>query len=109
MRFPKVLPLLALAGALVACGKEATRAGGSGRTDIYTEPFKFGDAADANGIVTHEGDLIPEGSAAAMSFYVRNAPAGTQVRVVWKDVASKAEAGEPVKSIGSKGFGAFQQ
>ncbi len=80
----------------------------SNRKDMYVDRFRFGDVTDADGIVTHEVDQIPAGSTAAMSFYVHNAPAGTQVRIVWKDLDSNAEASEPVKSIGSKGLVAFQ-
>ncbi len=112
MTFRKILPLLALAAAFVACGKgakEGTPAAGTRGTDIQTDPFKFGDSTDAKGKVTHEGDFIPAGSAAAMSFYVRNAPARTQVRVVWMDAASKVEIGQEVKSIDSDGFVAFQK
>ncbi len=109
MTFQKMFPLLALAAVLVACGKEATSAGRGGGTDIHTDPFKFGDSTDAKGKVTHEGDFIPAGSAAAMSFNVRNAPARTQVRAVWMDVASKVEVGEEVKPIDSDGFVAFQK
>jgi hypothetical protein len=109
MTFRKILSLLALAAALVACGKEARPGGGGGGTDIRSDPFKFGDSTDAKGKVTHEGDHIPAGSAAAMSFYVRNAPARTEVRVVWMDAASKVEIGQEVKSIDSDGFVAFQK
>ena len=95
-----MLVLLALAGMLVACGKESGRSG-------ETDPFRFGVSPDANGSVTLETDVIPAGSIAAMSFYVP--PAGTQVRIVWKDLVSNAEVGEQVKPTGSKGFVAFQQ
>ena len=112
MRFGKILLLLGLAAALVTCGKEAgqaTPSAGKAGTDIHTNPFKFGDSTDAKGKVTHEGDLIPAGSAAAMSFYVRNAPARTQVRVAWMDVASKVVVGEEVKPLDGDGFVAFQK
>lgn len=105
MTFPKMFVLLAFAGVFVACGKETKSTGRGGGRD----PFLFGDKADANGTVTHETDLIPPDSAAAMSLYIPNAPAGTQVRAVWKDLASKADAGEQVKPTGSRGFVAFQQ
>jgi hypothetical protein len=103
MRFPKILIPLALAGVLVACGKETKSTGRSGGRD----PFRFGVSPDANGTVTLETDVIPAGSAAAMSFYVL--PPGIQVRTVWKDLASNAEAVEQVKTTGSRGFVAFQQ
>lgn len=109
MRFAKVLPVLALVGALVACGKESTPAGGGNRTDVYTDPFRFGDAVDADGAVVRETSVIPTGSLAAVSFNLRNAPAGTQVRVLWKDVVKNADVGEEVKSSGGKGFVAFRQ
>jgi hypothetical protein len=105
MRFPKILSLLALAAVFVACGKEAKSAGRSGEPD----PFRFGVSPDANGTVIHETDAIPAGSAAAMSFYIPNVPAGTQVRTVWKDLASNADAAEQIKTTGSRGFVAFQQ
>jgi len=103
MTFPKILVLLALAGLLVACGKETTSTGRSSERN----PFRFGVSPDANGTVTRETDLIPAGSTPAMSMYVP--PAGTQVRTVWKDLANNAEMGEQVKLTGSEGFVAFQQ
>jgi hypothetical protein len=109
MRFMKLLPPLALVAVLVACGKEPASAGGSDGTGIHTNPFRFGDAVGTDGIVVRETSVIPPGSLAAMSFNVRNAPAGTQVRIIWKDIAKNADTGEQVKQIGSKGFVAFQQ
>jgi hypothetical protein len=103
MRFPKILSLLALAAVIVACGKETKSTGRGGDRD----PFRFGVSPDANGIVTQETDVIPAGSKPAMSLYVP--PAGTQVRIVWKDLGSNTEAGEQVKPTGSKGFVAFEQ
>lgn len=135
-KFLKLLPLLALAAALVACqGKksEAPAAGGdkaseappssskaavskatddiptSNRADLYVDHYRFGDTTDADGIVVRETSAIPPGSIAAMSFYVRNAPAGTQVRVVWNDLTKNASIGEEVKPVGDKGFMAFKQ
>jgi hypothetical protein len=117
MTFTKLLPVLAVVGALVACGKEPAAAGGGSssgsgsgsKTEVHTDPFRFGDAIDAQGVVVREISVIPASARPAMSFNVRNAPAGTQVRVVWKDVAKDAEAGEEVKPIGDKGFVAFQR
>jgi len=37
-----------------------------------------------------------------MSLYIRNAPAGTQMRVVWNDIAKSAALGEDVKAVGDK-------
>jgi hypothetical protein len=105
MTFPKMFILIVLTGVLVACGKETKSSGRSSETN----PFRFGDSTDANGNVTHETDVIPAGSSAAMSFYIPNAPAGTQVRTVWKNLPSNSEAAEQVKPTGSKGFVAFQQ
>jgi hypothetical protein len=130
----KVLALLAIA-ALFACeGKkgEAPAAGGgktseapargkggvskatddvpsSSRTDLYMDRYRFGDNTDADGIVVRETSVIPPGSTAAMSFYVRNVPAGTQVRIVWNDSAKNTSLGEEVKPIGDKGFVTFKQ
>ena len=98
-----MLVLLALAEVFVACGKETKSTGRSGGTD----PFRFGVSPDANGTVTRETDVIPAGSTAAMSLYIP--PAGTQVRTVWKDLATNADVGEQVKLTGSKGFAAFEQ
>jgi hypothetical protein len=119
MKFPKILVLLALAVVLVACGKEANSAGketnSTGKETKATarisasEPFRFGDAADASGTVTHETDAIPAGSTASVSFYVPDAPAGTQVRTVWKNLTGNATAPEQVKPTGDRGFVAFQQ
>ena len=34
-----------------------------------------------------------------MSFYIRNAPAGLQVRIVWNDTAKNAALGEEVRDV----------
>jgi hypothetical protein len=125
-RFPKFLAVLTLAAMLVACGgskESGTPARGGraavskatddiptgSRTGLYLDHYRFGDATDADGIVVKETSLIPPGSAAAMSFYVRNVPAGTQVRTVWNDLSSNAAIGEEVKPVGDKGFVTFKQ
>jgi hypothetical protein len=133
----RVLPLLTLAAVLIACGgkKSETSAGGGGkkseapaksgrraavskatddipsssRTDLWVDRYRFGDATDADGIVVRETSVIAPGSTAAMSFYVRNVPAGTQVRIVWNDPAKNAAMGEEVKPVGDKGFVTFKQ
>jgi hypothetical protein len=137
MRPSKVLAVLTLAAVLPAygCSKKSeapsgvtgkseapARGGGraavskatddipsSSRTDLYVDHYRFGDSTDADGIVVRETSVIPPGSTAAMSFYVRNAPAGTQVRIVWNDVAKNTAMGEKVKPIGDKGFVTFKQ
>ena len=116
MRFARVFAVLAVVGALLACGKEApggakssSRTEAKNRTDVYTDPFRFGDAVDAQGVVVRETSVIPTGSLAAVSFYLHNVPAGTEVRMLWKDVANKADVGEEVKPIGDKGFVSFRQ
>ena len=81
----------------------------SSRADQYLDHFRFGDTTDADGIVVRETSVIPPGSVAAMSFYFRNVPAGTQVRVVWNDLAKNAAVGEEVKPVGDKGFVTFKQ
>jgi hypothetical protein len=133
----KVFLTLTLSAALAACGcskkNEASAGGGkkseapargggraavskrtddipsSSRTDMYVDRYRFGDATDADGIVVKETSVIPPGSTAAMSFYVRNAPAGTQVRIVWNDITKNAAIGEEVKPVGDKGFLTFKQ
>jgi hypothetical protein len=132
----KVFPLLAAAAMLVACGGKKSEApaaeGGkrteaparssrqavskatddiptSNRADLYVDHYRFGDTTDADGIVVRETSVIPSGSIAAMSFYVRNVPGGTQVRVVWNDLARNAAIGEEVKPVGDKGFVTFKQ
>jgi hypothetical protein len=117
MTFTKLASALAIVGVLVACGKEPTSAGGGGggggkggsTTEVHTDPFRFGDAVDGNGTVMRETSVIPPSARPAVSFNVRNVPAGTQVRVLWKDVAKNADAGEEVKPIADKGFVAFQR
>jgi hypothetical protein len=137
MTFVKVIPVLSVAVALVACGGqkgEAPSAGGSkkseapatssrraavskatddipssNRTDLYVDRYRFGDTTDADGIVVKETSVIAPGSTAAMSFFVRNVPASTQVRVVWNDVGKNATVGEEVKPVGDKGFVTFKQ
>jgi|GEM_PF-1197047 len=124
--FPKFLAVLTLAAMLVACGcsgKSEAPAGGGGkaavskatddiptsnRTGLYLDHFRFGVAADADGIVVKETSVISPGSAAVMSFYVRNVPAGTQVRIVWNDLTRNA-AVEEVKPVGDKGLATFKQ
>jgi hypothetical protein len=81
----------------------------SSRTDLFVDRYRFGDTTDADGIVVRETSVIAPGSAAAMSFYVRNVPAGTQVRVVWNDPGKNAAMGEEVKPVGDKGFVTFKQ
>ena len=124
---PKFLAVLTLAAMLVACGcgkrNEAPARGGgraavskatddvpsSSRKDMYVDRYRFGDATDADGIVVKETSVIPPGSTAVMSFYVRNAPAGTQVRIVWNDITKNAAIGEEVKPVGDKGLVTFKQ
>jgi hypothetical protein len=126
-KFPKLLAVLTLAAMLFACGggkrNEASARGGgraaaskatdeipsSSRTGMYVDRYRFGNATDADGIVVNETSVILPGSTAAMSFYVRNVPAGTQVRIVWNDVAKNTAMGEKVKPIGDKGFVTFKQ
>jgi hypothetical protein len=136
MKSVKVLSLLTLAAALAAsgCKKSEAPTGGaakksepsarsgrpavskatddipsSSRTDLYVDRYRFGDATDADGIVVRETSVIPPGSTAAMSFYVRNVPAGTQVRIVWNDITKNVAIGEEVKSVGDKGLVTFKQ
>lgn len=127
MKTTKVLAALTVTAGLLACGggrkDEAPARGGgkaavskatddipsSSRTDMYVDRYRFGDATDADGIVVKETSLIPSGSTAAMSFYVRNSPAGTQVRIVWNDITKNAATGEEVKPLGDKGFVTFKQ
>ena len=71
--------------------------------------YRFGDTTDSDGIVVRETSVIRPGSTAALSFYVRNVPSGTQVRVVWTDLAKNAAMGEEVKPVGGKGFVTFKQ
>jgi Carbamoyltransferase N-terminus len=124
---PKVLLVLTLAAMLVACGgskKDGAPARGGGRatvsratddiptsnrTGLYLDRYRFGDSTDADGIVVKETSVIPPGSTAAMSFYVRNAPTGTQVRIVWNDITKNAAIGEEVKPVGDKGLLTFKQ
>ena len=135
-KFTSFLLMLMLAAILVACGcsrkTEAPAGGGkkaeaparssrpavskatddipsSNRTEMYVDRYRFGDATDADGIVVKETSVIPPGSTAAMSFYVRNAPAGTQVRVVWNDTTKNTAIGEEVKPVGDKGYVTFKQ
>ncbi len=136
-KLTKVPLTLTLAAILVACGcskkSEAPAAGAgkkseaparsgrpavskatddipsSNRTDLYVDRYRFGDTTDADGIVVRETSLIAPGSTAAMSFYVRNVPAGTQVRIVWNDPVKNAALGEEVKPVGDKGFVTFRQ
>ena len=124
MKSHKVLLALMLPAMLVACGespKGSTPAGRSGppgkATDdiptsaakgMYVDHFRFGNFADADGIVVGETNLIPPGSTAVVSLYVRNIPAGTQVRLVWGD-AGKAAIDEEVKPVGDKGLVTFKQ
>jgi hypothetical protein len=44
-----------------------------------------------------------------MSLYIRNAPATTQMRLVWNDLTTNAALGEEVKPVGDKGFVAFKK
>ncbi len=137
MKLLKVFSLLTLATALAACGCRKSEAPGGGagkkseapasgsrraavskrtddvptssRTDLYVDRYRFGDTTDADGVVVRETSVIAPGSTAAMSFYVRNVPAGTQVRIVWNDPAKNAAIGEEVKPVGDKGFVTFKQ
>jgi hypothetical protein len=125
MKSPRVFLVLTLAAILVACGgseKNETPASGgraavskatddiptSNHTGLYLDHFRFGTATDADGIVVTETSVIPAGSTAVMSFYVRNVPAGTQVRIVWNDL-NRNSAVEEVKPVGDKGLATFKQ
>ena len=138
MKSLRIIPLLALAATFVSygCKRGEAPAGGaagkkseapatsssraavskatddipsSNRTDLWVDRYRFGDTTDADGIVVRETSVIAPGSTAAMSFYVRNVPAGTQVRVVWNDPAKNAATGEEVRPVGDKGFVTFKQ
>jgi hypothetical protein len=127
MKTPKVLVALTVTVGLVACGgskKDGAQASGGGRaavskatddvpssnrTDLYVDRYRFGDATNPDGIVVKETSVIPPGSTAAMSFYIRNAPTGTQVRIVWNDITTNVATGEEVKPVGDKGFVTFKQ
>ena len=120
---------LGLAALLVACGQSGNGGASSGgrstgkpavskaaddipstnRTGFHVDRFRFGDTADADGIVVKETSALPSGASPAISLYLRNAPAGTQVRVVWNDLAKNAALGEDVKPIGDKGFVAIKK
>ena len=131
----KVLAVFALVGVLLACGggekagtKETAAAPPAGnpgnnaaskaadevptrdRKEMYLDRYRFGIAADADGIVVKESDWIPPGTAVVISLYVRNAPANSELRVVWNDVTSKTAVGtEIVKPVGEKGLVTFKQ
>jgi hypothetical protein len=133
MNSPRVLVVLTLAAMLVACGRtnkdeasasrreEAPARGRaavskatddiptSSRKDMFVDRYRFGDGTDSDGIVVKETSLIPPGSVAAMSFYVRNVPTDTQVRIVWNDITKNAAVGEEVKPVGDKGLVTFKQ
>ena len=134
MKPPRVLVLM-LAAAFVSCGgskrNEAQDGGGSkkdgaparrvvvskaaddiptsSRTELYVDHFRFGTATDADGIVVKETSVIPPGSTAVISLYVRNAPSGSEMRIVLNDPTNNAVVGEDVKPIGEKGFVTFKQ
>ena len=126
-KLPRVVLMLTLGAVLGICGcskKSEAPAGGGGkpamskarddiptsnRTDLYVDRYRFGDTTDADGIVVRETSVIAPGSTAAMSFYVRNVPGGTQVRIVWNDIGKNAAVGEEVKPVGDKGFVTFKQ
>jgi hypothetical protein len=101
-KFPKFLAVLTLAAMLVACGESKKRG-------MYVDYFRFGDTVAADGIVVRETDVIPPGSTAAVSLYVRNVPSETQVRLVWSDAAGKAATAADVKAVGAKGLVTFKQ
>ncbi len=44
-----------------------------------------------------------------MSLILRNAPAGTPMRVVWNNVGKGVSVGEEVKAVGNEGFVTFRQ
>ncbi len=125
MNSPKVLPLLTLVAALVACGDgekggaPASHGGAVSKAaddiptgtsaEMYVDHYRFGDTTDADGIVVRETSLIRPGSTAAVSLYVRNVPAGTEVRIVWNDLTKNAAIGDEDKPVGDKGFVAFKR
>jgi hypothetical protein len=92
-----------------AVSKAADDIPSSNRTGMYVDRFRFGDATDADGVVIKETSLLSPGAPPAMSLYIRNAPSGTQMRVVWNDLAKNAALGEEVKAVGDKGFVAFKK
>jgi hypothetical protein len=82
----------------------------SDRKDMYLDRYRFGTATDADGIVVKEGDWVPPGSTVVISLYVRNAPAGAELRVVWNDLASKTPVGDDIiRPVGDKGLVTFKQ
>jgi hypothetical protein len=125
IKAPRVLVLLTLAGVLVSCGggkeRRAEARGGaspvskaaddipaSNDPSVHMERFRFGDKTDADGIVVRERSALPPDSMVAMSFYVRNVPSGTQVRIVWSDTATDTAKGEETGPVGDKGFVTFK-
>jgi hypothetical protein len=131
----KVLAEFALVAMLVACGgseKGGPPAAGPGgnagspgsnaaskasdeiptkdRKEMYLDRYRFGIAADADGIVVKESDWIPPGSTVVISLYLRNAPTGSELRIVWNDLASKTSVGDDIiKPVGDKGLVTFKQ
>lgn len=123
----RVLALLTLMGMLVSCGGGGKERGGqaparrssaskaadeipaSSDPNVHMERFRFGDQTDSDGIVVRERSTLPPDSMVAMSFYVRNVAAGTQVRFVWSEADTGTAKGEETKAIGDKGFMALQQ
>jgi hypothetical protein len=122
----RCLALVAATAGLISCGgrKEASAPGGGGKPSgskaaddvpttnnpaVYVDHFRFGDAADADGVVVRETSTLRPGATAAISLYVRNVAPGTEVRMIWNDLATNTPKGELVKPIADKGFVTFKQ
>jgi hypothetical protein len=89
-----------------AVGKAADDVPSSNKTGIWVGHLRFGADTDGEGVVVQE--MCSLGRAPpAMSFHPQR-PAGTQMRLVWNDLAKNAALGEEV-AHGDKGFVTFSR
>jgi hypothetical protein len=76
---------------------------------IYVDAYKIGKSSWPDGMAREEtGGHFRSGSDVFMSFVLRNAPADSEVRAVWKSVAKDATISEEVVKMGEKGFVHFE-
>jgi hypothetical protein len=76
--------------------------------DVYLDRLKIGKESAPDGTALEEtGGQFRSGSQVYVSFVLRNAPAGSEVKAVWTTMPDHKPIGEEVQKVGAKGFAHF--
>ena len=104
----------------IACGGEKKEApGGAGSSsasasspastnkDIYVDKYRIGRTQNSDGVTGTETDTYQPGDTVYQSFEIRNAPEGSNVRIVFTALADNRKVGELQGKTGKNGFISF--